>query len=163
MRYAVYLPRTTLAGAVEHYTDGRRFSKLNEAVDSVPRDALDVGAVYVFDTLEGAGYYRWFKVKAFHQLAGAEIQSVDASPFPYPASPRAYFVCRDSAMTVRGRAGMSWTVMLGDPWNAVGVRQDEFDTLAEAVEYMRHHSGDSPMFRVRLERIDGEHSVKEIK
>lgn len=162
MRYAVHTPRRTLSGLVEYQSNGRRYATMQKAGDSVDLSILDTGPVYIHDTDE-SGYFKWFEVKAFHQLAGMEIESLDACPFVHPPITQAYWVHRDSAYSARGRKGISYHVIYGNPWTAVGSQQDEFDTLQEAVAYMRHHCGDDPIFRVKLERFDGEHSVKEIK
>lgn len=163
MRYALYTARRQLfSDAVSYSSDGRRFATMQKAGDTVTQEMLENGPVYFYDTKE-QGYFKWFKAVALHPMAGLETQSLDAPPFDYPMPVNAYYVCDDSAFSVRGRGGVSYHVMYGNPWTAVGVAQDEFDTLAEAMEYMRHHTGDSPMFRVKLERRHGEHSVNEIR
>jgi len=164
MRYALYTARRQLfSDAVSYSSDGRRFATMQKAADTVTQSMLDDdGPAFIHDTKE-SGYSKWFKVVGIRQIAGVEVVSLDKPPFDYPLPVNAYYVCDDSAFSVRGRGGVSYHVMYGNPWTAVGAAQDEFDTLSEAVEYMRHHAGDSPMFRVKLERRHGEHSAKEIK
>lgn len=163
MRYAIHTARPGLFNAALRYSsDGRRYREMRQAADAVENESFENGRVFIHDT-EESGHFKWFEVKRFGVLNSREITSLDDCPFDHPPVTEAYFVHQDSAYSVKGRKGISFHVMYGNPWDAYGTHQDEFDTLAEAVAYMRHHSGDAPIFRVLLERFDGEHSVKEIK
>jgi hypothetical protein len=62
------------------YTNKQAGNKLyktfQKAADAIDKEALNNGADIRICDESGMGYYRWFKVKAFHQLAGIETESL---------------------------------------------------------------------------------------
>ena len=156
MRYIIYIPHIAVSGKIEHRNAGRRFPDMQQATDAIDPRCLITGPAYVRDTEEGVAW-EWYSVIYDACTGGMVVTPLDNSPFgDVPPPPfDVYWVCQDAADTVRGRNGLSWHVMLGDPFECTGVKQDEFDTLAEACYYINYHTGDNPVYKVRLSRIFG--------